>query len=322
MLRILIVKTTSMGDVIHALPVLEDIHAQYPEAIIDWLVEAPFLELVKANKHVNEVIPIELRKWRQKGWKYTYQMWCQLRAKLADRTYDYVIDLQGLIKSALLSCAAQGQRLGPGFWFARESLASLFYQKCAGWDEQAHAVERLRQLTATLLGHPIVGPPVFYDKHMRRQDNEQGLSKREIWFLHGTARIEKKWPVKNWCALAQQFSDLNYTIVVPWGSDQEKQQADKIATEVSSVTVLPRLSLGELAEKMKQARLVVGLDSGLTHLAAAFYLPMVALFLATPKWRFAPRFNPRAISLGDQGSEPSVAEVFEASNRVLRGYKL
>ena len=321
MKRILIVKTTSMGDVIHALPVLNDIHAYDPDIQIDWMVEEPFADLVRGSSHVNQVVLVNLRQWRKHGIRHTWKQWKLLKAQLADREYDAVIDLQGLLKSALLACAARGTRMGPGFSYAKESLACLFYSKSAGWDPQAHAVERLRELTAGLIGYRLGGKPVFYDSRPQKVllPTPRGS---EIWFLHATARDEKKWPLVKWRELAHRFSDLGYAVKLPWGSEAEYQQAEKIAAGIAHVEVLQRMPLGELRIRLEKASLVVGVDTGITHLAAAHYLPMVALFFATPAWRFAPRFNPHAISLGDVGSEPAVGEVFEAATRLLRGNKL
>lgn len=321
MKRILIVKTTSMGDVIHALPVLNDIHVHNPTVQIDWMVEEPFADLVRGNRHVNEVVSVNVRQWRKLGIGHTWRQWKQLKAQLTDREYDAVIDLQGLLKSALLACAARGTRMGPGFSYAKESVASLFYRKRAGWDPQAHAVERLRELAADLLNYRLTGKPVFYDVHARKVLSAIPRG-TEIWFLHATARDEKKWPVVKWRELAHRFSDLGYVVKLPWGSEAERLQAQRIADGIAHVEVLPGMPLGALRIRMEDAGLVIGVDTGITHLAAAHYLPMVALFFATPAWRFAPRFNPHAISLGDVGHEPAVGEVFEAATRLLRGNKL
>lgn len=322
--RILIVKTTSMGDVIHALPVLHDIRAHNPQMMIDWMVEEPFADLVRANDRVNEIVPVNLRKWRRKGLRYTVQRWKELKASLADREYDLVIDLQGLIKSAVLAKAARGPLAGPGFGYAKEWIAAFFYDKRAGWDPQAHAVERLRELAAALLEYRLSGPPVFY--HLADKSHRPSVrgdhSKQEIWFLHATARDEKKWSLVSWREMAHRMSDMGYTICLPWGSDAERDQAEAIAKGIDHVQVLPRMGLGELQSRLQSASLVVGVDTGITHLAAALYLPLVALFFATPAWRFAPRFNPNSISLGDVGRVPAVGEVYEAATRLLRGNKI
>ena len=323
-----------MGDVIHALPVLHDIQTFDSSILIDWMVEEPFADLVRANPRVNQVVLVNLRKWRKLGIAHTWQEWKKLKAFLADREYDLIIDLQGLIKSALLACAANGPKAGPAWGAARESVACLFYSQRAAWDPQAHAVERLRQLVANLMNYHLVGPPVFYNppvkKNVKLADSEhdrylpdQSRSARgEIWFLHASARDEKKWPIVNWRELAHRFSDLGYTIKLPWGSDAERKQAEQIAQGIAHVEVLDHMSLKLLQQKIQHACLVIGIDTGITHLAAALCLPMVALFFATPAWRFAPRFNSNAISLGDLDRVPCVAEVFEAGSRLLRGNKL
>lgn len=321
MKRILIVKTSSMGDVIHALPVLHDLKVFNPFLEVDWMVEAPFVELVQANAHVNRVIPVHVRQWRKLGVRHLHQQWRLLKEQLADQPYDVVLDLQGLLKSALLSCAARGVRMGPGFAYAKEGLAALFYAKRSGWDPQAHAVERLRELAAGLFDYHLEGPPVFYGLTPAKKTPSIPLG-AEVWFLHATARAEKKWPLDHWRTLAQQFLALGYVVKLPWGSEAEQQQALQIAEGLDHVEVLPRMGLGEMKVRMQQAKLVIGVDTGLMHLAAALYLPLVALFFATPAWRFAPKFNPHSISLGDVGRLPSVYEVFEAANRLIRGNKL
>lgn len=321
MKRILIVKTTSMGDVIHALPVLHDLKSHDPRLQVDWMVEEPFADLVRSNPNIHRVVPVNLRTWRKKGLRHVLAQWKALRASLADEPYDAVIDLQGLIKSAVLACAARGPRMGPGFGHAKEGLATLFYSRRGAWDPQAHAVERLRQLAAGLLNYRLSGPPVFYGLKPARS---MPVIPRggEIWFLHATARPEKKWPVVNWRELAHRFSDLGYQVKLPWGSQAEREQALAIANNIEHVEVLPHMNLGQLRDRLQHAHLVVGVDTGITHLAAAHYLPMVALFFATPAWRFAPRFNPHALSVGDEGRVPAVGEVFEAASRLIRGNKL
>lgn len=321
--RLLIVKTTSMGDVIHALPVLHDLKAQWPQLQIDWMVEAPFADLVRANERVVNVVPVSLRTWRKQGPLHVWRQWKLLRASLAHHPYDWVIDLQGLLKSALLARAARGPKAGPGWGYAKESLACLFYGRKGRWDPEAHAVERLRQLTADLLGYRLAGPPIFYMAMDKRQIRQQlmrlGEQRGEVWFLHATAREEKKWPVVRWRELAHRFSDRGFTVCLPWGSEAEREQAVAIAKDIAQVTVLPRMNLAELQQRLQLAHLVVGVDTGITHLAAALYLPLVALFFATPAWRFAPRFNPNGLSVGDLGRMPEAGEVYEACLRLERG---
>ena len=200
MQRILIVKTTSMGDVIHALPVLSDLAQAFPGVRIDWMVEEPFADLVRLHPALNEIVPVNLRTWRRKGIGEIWRQWKALRARLRNQPYDVVIDLQGLIKSALLALAATGPRIGPGFRSAREPLAALFYSRRGSFRQDAHAVERLRELTSQLLDYPLTGSPRFgIPAAPPRPADEQPL----VWFFHATARAEKSWPVSHWRLLAQ-----------------------------------------------------------------------------------------------------------------------
>lgn len=310
MQRILIVKTTSMGDVIHALPVLSDLSAAFPSTRIDWMVEEPFADLVRLHPALNAIVAVNLRSWRKKGISEIWRQWKALREQLRSQPYDAVIDLQGLIKSALLACAATGPRMGPGFTSAREPLAALFYSRRGRFRSDAHAVERLRELTSQLLSYPLSAPVRFgIPPAPPRNAGEQPL----VWFFHATARAEKAWPVDHWRLLAQALLAQGCLIQLPWGSDAERHQAEDIAAGLPGVSVLPKMNLGTLAKRLKEVDLVVGVDTGLVHLSGALELPLVALFFATPQWRYGPRFDPHAISLGDPGAMPGVEEVLEAS---------
>ncbi|MCE2679383.1 MAG: lipopolysaccharide heptosyltransferase I [Burkholderiales bacterium] len=315
--RILIVKTTSMGDVIHALPVLSDLRRAFPGAQIDWMVEEPFADLVRLHHGVGEVVPVALRTWRKKGVAELWRQWKRLRAQLAPKPYDAVIDLQGLMKSALLAKAASGPRLGPGFRHAREPLAACFYSKTASWNASSHAVERLREITASLLDYPLSGDPDFGIQTVAAQSSALNEPKH-AWFFHGTARAEKSWSVENWRLLATKLTSDGFRISLPWGTDAERKQAETIAAHIDDVTVLPKMNLGTLALRLQSADLVVGVDTGLVHLSGAMQLPLVALFFATPQWRYAPKFNPNAISLGDMGDIPSCDEVYEATQQLVK----
>ena len=315
--RILIVKTTSMGDVIHALPVLSDLRQAFPQAQIDWMVEEPFADLVRLHRDVGEIVPVALRTWRKKGLAELWRQWQRLRAQLSGQPYDAVIDLQGLIKSALLAKAARGPRLGPGFRHAREPLAACFYSKTAAWNPSSHAVERLREITAALLDYPLSGEPDFGIETVGSQSAAPSEA-RNAWFFHGTARAEKSWSVENWRLLATKLTSDGFRISLPWGTDAERKQAEAIAAHIDDVTVLPKMNLGTLAQRLQSADLVVGVDTGLVHLSGAMQLPLVALFFATPQWRYAPKFNPNAISLGDMGDIPSCDEVYEATQQLVK----
>lgn len=308
--RILIVKTTSMGDVIHALPVLSDLATQFPQARIDWMVEEPFADLVRLHPALNAIVAVSLRTWRKKGLAEIWRQWKALRQQLRAHPYDAVIDLQGLIKSALLALAASGPRMGPGFRHAREPLAAFFYRRRGAFRSDAHAVERLRELTADLLGYALPGAPRF---GIPPAPPKPASVQAHVWFFHATARAEKAWPVTYWRSLAQALLAQGCLIQLPWGSDAERHQAESIAAGLPGVTVLPKMNLATLARRLKEVDLVVGVDTGLVHLSGALELPLVALFFATPQWRYGPKFDPNAISLGDPGAMPGVEDVLQAA---------
>lgn len=315
-----------MGDVIHALPVVNDLHAHFPTCQVDWMVESPFADLVRIHPGVRQVVTVDLRAWRKQGVRATWRHWKALRDSLASQQYDYILDLQGLIKSALLACAAPGVRIGAARTHAKEGLASLFYRRTATWDNNSHAVERLRQLAGGLLGYQPAGAPVFYPGRLAPtspetagppKDSNTQLASPVVWFLHATARPEKQWPQGNWVELGRLFNSEGYRVVLPWGNAAEQAAAQHIAAPLASAQVLPRMPLADLGPQLGEADFVVGVDTGLTHLAAAYYRPMVALFFATPAWRFAPTFNPLASSVGDVGSTPDVQQVWAAAQQQL-----
>ena len=320
MQRVLIVKTTSMGDVIHTMPVVADLKRAFPACQIDWMVEAPFADLVQLNADVSHVVPVALRAWRKQGWGEVLRQRSHLREKLALTPYDAVIDLQGLLKSVFLAKSAKGPFMGGTFRSTKESLACFFYDRRGGCDLDAHAVERLRQIVANLFNYALEGAPDFGLKQYRHATSQQSDHRGApcVWFLHATARSEKSWPIQNWKGLARRYTDEGMQVFLPWGTEAERLQAENIAKGLPKVTVLPKMSLSVLCQRMASAQLVVGVDTGLTHLAAALYLPMVALYFATPQWRYAPLFNPEAINLGDVGLVPSLDEVYEAGHRLLR----
>lgn len=312
--RLLIVKTSSMGDVVHNLPVVSDILRAQPEWSIDWVVEEAYAQLPAMHPGVRRVLPVAVRRWRKNWFDATVR--CERKAflhALRSQAYDAVIDTQGLLKSAIIArCASlrgDGWRAGADRFTAREGLASWLYQRRFPVDAQLHAVERLRSLVSQALDYPVSGLPEF------------GLAvapSRSPWLpgagsapwvvlLHATSRAEKSWPEAHWVELGQWLASQGCVAVLPWGSGAEHQAAEAIAVRIPGACVAPRLDLREAAGVLVGARAVVGVDTGLTHLAAALGVPVVALFGATPRWRFAPYWSPCAVSLGDAGVQPDVA---------------
>jgi len=316
MKRILIVKTTSMGDVIHALPVVEDILQHFPDAHIDWLVEESFADIPRLHPRVQQVFTVAVRRWRKQWWRC--QTWREISAvkqAVAAQPYDLVLDLQGLVKSAVMSTWAQGPRHGYDKHSIREPLASRFYQHTYAIPYRQHAVIRMRTLAALALGYDIPQDKPAYglaaDIHHTKT--------RAFLALHATSRDSKLWPEDHWVALGQHFATQGLQMWLPWASASERERAQRIATQVPSAAVLPKLSLQQLANQMPQAQFAVGVDTGLSHLAAALDIPVVALYTDTePAFtgvaggRRAPAMN-----LGGKGQVPPVEAVIEQLTAML-----
>lgn len=318
--RIALIKTSSMGDVIHALPVVSDILAAYPQAVVDWVVEETFAELPRLHPGVAEIMPVALRRWRRAWVAPAHRAERRaVRERLRARSYDLVLDLQGLVKSAFVARWAGRPRAGFSLRCAREPLAALTYQRRYDVDMSRHAIERLRELAGRALGLRIDGLPRF---GLRAPGlDEAGLAdiaagRPYAVLLHATSRAEKLWPAASWHALADRLADDGLALILPWGSADEQTAAAALAQEHPQARVAPRLTLGQCAALLAGARCVVGVDTGLTHLACALDVPTVALFAATPAWRFGPYWTDRATGLGEDGRWPEADEVHAALVRV------
>ena len=334
MTRVLIVKTSSMGDIVHNLPVVADIRRFVPDAVIDWVVEEAYVDLVRMCHDVTTVIPVAMRRWRHEPHRRVVRD--ERRAfvdALRRERYDLVLDTQGLVKSALVAYRARlapgGARAGFAFGLVRESLARLFYDRAYSVDKRLHAIERMRALAAQAFGYaypagpprfPLTVPPQSFDWLHGGRD---GARARYAVLLHATARAEKAWPVERWTALIAALCGAGITPVLPFGNPAERRAAEALATDAIAAmdrpivgpVVAPPLPLTGAAALLAGADVVVGVDTGLLHLAAALDVPTVGLFGATPRWRYAPHWSPDSISLGsfgELGSQPDVDAVVGA----------
>ena len=281
-MKVCVIKTSSMGDVIHTLPALTDAQKVIPNLSIDWVVEENFAEIPRWHSAVNRVIPIALRRWRKSPFSIqTRNEWKNYRTLLQDENYDAVIDAQGLIKSALFATRfAQGVKHGYDRQSIREPLASFFYDKKYAISYQQHAVERIRQLFAQSLGYEL--PQVQGDYGIARHFLHQTSEKNYVVFIHSTTRADKHWEESEWQKLIEKITALSdYEIRLPWGSEQEKARAERLAQAHSNVIVLPKLTLTELAKQLANAKAVVSVDTGLAHLTAALDKPNITLYGAT-----------------------------------------
>lgn len=277
-MRVLIVKMSSLGDVIHTLPALNDAVAAIPGIRFDWVVEEAFAEIPAWHPAVDRVIPIALRRWRKQPVKnFRGSEWKKFRASIARRQYDLVIDAQGLLKSALVARLVNAHRYGMDKQSVRERLATLFYHDEIAVPKKLHAVERTRMLFAKSLNYEI---PTNKGDYGVRSNLKHGTDKlpASLLFFHGTARAEKLWPVDHWIELARLMEAENFKLWLPWGSDKERERAEQISRSASNAEVLPKLNLLGLASMLMEVDGVVAVDTGLAHLSAALDVPTVSLY--------------------------------------------
>lgn len=282
--KLLVIKTSSLGDVVHMLPAISDAQTVLPNLQIDWVVEENFAEVPRWHPAIRRVLPVALRRWRKQLFQaQTRKEARQFLQALRQENYDAVLDTQGLLKSALLAGFARGKRYGYGWGSIREPLASLAYQQRATVSRQCHAVTRNRLLTAHALGYPIDGLPLDYCiTHRTFQPPILDLPKPYIVALHGTSRVDKEWGETQWQQLVGTLAQQNIHTVLPWGNPHEQARAERLAHTTPFAHVLPRCTLDELAGILQAAHGVVGMDTGLMHIAAALDKPGIALYPTTP----------------------------------------
>lgn len=277
--RILVVKTSSLGDVVHALPAVTDVARAVPGLRCDWLVERAFAEIPAWHPAVDQVIRCDMRGWRRNLGRTVFGGdWGRFRAELRRTRYDLVIDAQGLVKSAWLARQALGPLAGPDRASAREPLAARFYDRRyeIPRHDAAHAVERTRRLFAQALDYPLPQTPPDAGLD-RSRFPPPDLRQPYAVLLHGTTWTSKRWPLPQWSALAAWLAARGLKVVLPWGSAAEHADAEAIAASCHGL-VLPRLDLTALGGWLARARACVGVDTGLAHLAAALGTPQVTLY--------------------------------------------
>lgn len=362
-MRILLVKTSSLGDVIHSLPVATDLARRFPDMTLDWVVEESFSDLPRLHPAVRRVLPVAVRRWRKR--LLSPATWREMRAfkaTLRAETYDAVLDTQGLLKSGLIVAQARlrppggsmggsmggtiggptggpfdspigsppGARYGFDRGSAREGFASHFYDHSFAIPRQLHAVERNRRLAGAAFGYTpdaaldygIRGEPLAAS-WLPRQGQRQGRDgegdgnrgRDYAVLLTATSRADKLWPDEDWRALGTALIATGLSCVLPGGSAPERQRAARLAATLGRAVAAPPMGLAEMARLLAGARLVVGVDTGLVHLAAALGRPTLGIFCAsdpTLTGVLAGAGTP-ALNLGGQNAPPSPAAVVVAA---------
>ncbi len=314
MSEILFIKTSSLGDVIHHMPALTEARRHRPDARFSWVVEEAYAPLVRLHPAVDEVIPVAWRRWRNVLLSpgTLGEIAANLRQIRAHR-YDEIVDSQGLLRSALIARLAQGRRHGYDRRSIREPLASLFYDVCYSVSYARHAVERNRIITGLALGYTPQGAPDF------GIDRSQlaGRGAPYCVLLHATARTSKEWPIENWIALAKAISDKGIGCALPWGTPAERGRSEAIAAALPNTDVPERAPLDTVARLIAGARFIVGVDTGLLHMAAALGVPLVAIFAGSRPDLTGPVGNGPMEVLGTQGRPPALEEVRAAVEHIV-----
>jgi len=314
-MHLLIVKTSSMGDVVHAMPVVADILRHHPAAKIDWLVEPSFAAIPQMHPALNRVHTVAWRKWR--GHLLDSATWAAmklLRRTLREARYDLVLDLQGLLKSALWARQAGAPVAGYDRASAREAAAAWLYQRRAAVARAQHAVARCRELTAAHLGYGVpAGPPEF---GLRAPAPSWRPPAAYSVLIPNASRPEKLWPERHWVAVGKRMRELGWTPVVLWGRPDEQTLAERIAADCEG-DVPPFLKVGEMAAVLAGARHVVGLDTGFTHLAAAFGRPTLGIYCDHEPGLAGITGPGRVGSIGGRGQVPSRSEVLAMFEKQL-----
>jgi heptosyltransferase-1 len=309
MADILFIKTSSLGDVIHHMPAVTEAHKALPHARFAWLVEEAFAPLVALHPAIDFVVPVAWRRWRKS--LYAPATLAEVVRNLRDiraRSYDDIVDSQGLLRSAVIARLTHGRRHGYDAASIREPPASFFYDRRYTVSRELHAVERNRRLSGLALGFMPQGVPDYGLERSRFHAPER----RYAVLLHATARARKEWPQANWIELGRSLAAEGLEVVLPWGLAIEQARSEAIAAALPNARVPPRAPLDEVARLIAGAEFVVGVDTGLLHLAAAFGVPLVAIFAGSKPALTGPVGSGPMAILGAQGAPPSLDEVRKA----------
>ena len=310
--KILLVKLSSLGDVVHTLPVVQDIHAALPDAQIDWVVEKSFAPLLARCAGLRRVIPCEIRRWRKSPLAaLTRAEWSAFKAQLRQESYDAVIDLQGLTKSALVARLARLASPGGKRYALANQTDGSGYEAPTRWvadvairvEPRTSAVQRSRQLAAQALGYSLRPDPDFGFKALQAQKSTGKYAPENranqtgqgwVAFVHGTSRADKEWPLDHWIELGRRLVAAGYQLALPHGSAKELATSRTIAEALNEpgspavATVWPLLSLDALTDELARCAGVIGVDSGVSHIAVALDLPHVQIYNFDTAWRTGP----------------------------------
>jgi heptosyltransferase-1 len=344
--KILLVKLSSLGDVLHNLPIVWDLRKRLPYAQIDWIVEEGYVHLLEPLKTtetfrgIDRIIPVAFRRWRKNLFSIrTWQEFFAMRKQLQATTYDVVLETQGLLKSALVCALARksDQAIVSGLGNATEHsgyepMARMFYNQSVHVPLRCHAIDRSRWVMCSAFDWPLFNrdeePPLFYPNDfvaqlaplpiegLRKQSN--GLAVPYVVCFHSSARAAKRWPNENWVELGKALSSQGYQVLFPWGSPEEMKISALMASQVPGSIVPMALSIEEAYRLVAHAALTIGVDTGLTHLAAVLGKPTIEIYCDSPRWKTEGYWSSNIINLGDFRSIPQGNSVLQAVHSLLK----
>ena len=343
--KILLVKLSSLGDVLHNLPIVWDLRSRLPDAQIDWIVEEGYVHLLEplkttaTFKGIDQIIPVAFRRWRKN--LFSLRMWREffaMRKKLQATTYDVLLETQGLLKSALVCALAKksNNAVVAGLGNATEHsgyepMARMFYSESVHVPLKCHAIDRSRWVMCSAFDWPLFNrnedPPRFYPQAFVERLPPllfEGLKKTEegapipyVVCFHSTARAAKRWPNEHWVELGKELSRQGYQVILPWGSESEMKVSALIASQIPGAIVPRAFSIEEAYSLVAHAALTIGVDTGLTHLSAVLGKPTVEIYCDSPRWKTEGYWSGVIANVGDMKTIPLIDEVMMAAQAVL-----
>ncbi len=344
--KILLVKLSSLGDVLHNIPIVWDLRKRLPHAQINWIVEEAYVHLLEPLKTtetfngIDRIIPVAFRRWRKNLFSLrTWREFFAMRKVLQSTTYDVVLETQGLLKSALVCALAKKTKhaIVAGLGNATEHsgyepMARMFYTQSVNVPVKCHAIDRSRWVMCSAFDWPLLNRndelPLFYPPEFVQQLPPllfEGLKKTEegtpipyVACFHSTARTAKRWPNDHWIELGKALSSQGYQVILPWGSEAEMKVSGLIASQIPGAIVPRAFSIEEAYLLVAHAALTIGVDTGLTHLSAALGKPTVEIYCDSPRWKTEGYWSKNIVNLGDWRKSPTVDEVLPAMQVILR----
>jgi heptosyltransferase-1 len=335
--KILLVKLSSLGDVLHNLPIVWDLRSHLPNVQIDWVVEEGYVHLLQplltreGFQGIDRIIPFGLRRWKKSIFSVdSWRQFFAFKKELQQVSYDVIIETQGLLKSALVCALAKKSPNAVVAGLANatefsgyEPLARNFYSQSVQVPTQCHAVDRSRWVMCAAIDQPLVTreeAPQFYPNEFIKKIPKAavaGLNPPYVLFFHSTAREAKRWSNENWVTLGKALSARGFQVVLPWGNPSERAVSEMLAAQIPGSLVPPAFSIEQAFLVINGAALTVGVDTGLTHLAAVLDKPTVEIYCDSPRWKTEGYWSEKIGNTGDLQRPPGVQEVLDATSKLL-----